>query len=231
MANEAGTIIGGAASGASMGSAAGPWGTLIGGVLGAGLGVYQAYGQDDEKRPEYNVPDSVKKSLTVAQMRALEGMPEEQRQLFLQNLDRGTQYGLKQLGDRRAGISGVAELNQQRNDALLGLNAQDAQIRSGNQRDYMNQLNTMGEYQDQAFQINKLAPYYEGQAQNQAQMGANVQNIGNSISGLASTYGNNGSYRRGNTSPYAGYGANSYDMGTSPTGYEDASYNPFQNVG
>ncbi len=228
--NEATTIASGALSGASLGSVAGPWGTLIGGVAGAGLGVYQAYGNQGDDRPTYHIPDEVKQNLTAAQQRALEGLPEEQKQLFLSNLQRGTAYGLKELGNRKAGLSGVAAINQQNNDAIAGLMSADASARSANQKDLMAARSEMGQYQDQSFQINSLSPYYENQAQDQAQQGANTQNIMNSVGNIASIYGNpNG--RKPASSKFAGFGANTNDLGISYSGYEDASYNPFQNVG
>lgn len=160
-----------------------------GGAATVSLGALQwLYGNNQQKkneRPVYEIPDEISKNLSGAEnyaaQTALQGIPEEQKQQYLSNLQRSSAYGLSQLGSRNAGISGVAALNENQNQGYANLLSQDSSARVANQR-YGQQLvssarQTMADYKDQAFQINKSNPYYEKTAQNQALMGAGIQNL------------------------------------------------------
>lgn len=133
----------------------------------------------NNQRPTYSIPDEVRQNLTQAQQDALQGLPEEQRQMFLSNIQRGSAMGLNQLSGRKAGIAGVAALNQNQNDAYANLLSMDSQARMQNKGILMNQRQNMADYKDQAFQINKLNPYYEKQAEGLAMKGAGMQNLAN----------------------------------------------------
>lgn len=165
----------------------------IGGVnnyaAGAGtmlFGLHQYYNgkkmEKNNKRPTYEIPDEVKQNLSQAQQMALQGLPEEQKQQFLSNIERGQAFGMSQIGSRKGGLAGVAAMNQNANDAYGNLMSMDAQARMQNQGVLMNQRQNMADYKDQAFQVNKMNPYYEVQARAEAMKGAGVQNIGNSFS-------------------------------------------------
>jgi len=228
MAGEAGTIASDALSGAGLGAAAGPYGALIGGVIGAGLGVYQAYGQkSDPVRPKYTIPDAIKQNLTMAQQRALQGLPAEQQELFIQNLNRGTSYGLRELSSRNGGLAGVAELNQQRNDSLGQLNAANSQARLQNEKDLMGVNNEVAGYTDQAWKLNEQNPYYETVARNQAQRGANVQNATRGLQAFGQSYGTGNQQPRFN--PYTGQPIGAYSGAGVPSWEGSNLSNTFNN--
>lgn len=166
---------------------------------GAGMGVFGiaewiigAVDQASNKRPEYEIPEEVKQNLSQAQQMALEGLPAEQKEQFIANVQRGTAYGLSQMNSRNAGLTGLATLNQQQNGAYQNLLAQDSAARLQNQKILMAQRQNMADYKDQQFQLNKLNPYYERTAKNQALEGAGAQNVGNSFSTFAGSSGNTG---------------------------------------
>jgi hypothetical protein len=146
-------------------------------TLGAAQLAYGLYKQKHNKRPVYEIPDEVNQNLTDAQRQALQGLPEEQKQQFISNIQRGQAYGLGQLGSRKAGLAGVAALNQQSNDAYGNLLAMDSQARMQNQAALMQQRQNVADYKDQAFQFNKVNPYYEQTASNNAMIGAGMQNV------------------------------------------------------
>jgi hypothetical protein len=157
----------------------------IGSALTAGLGIYQyAKGQQEQdanKRPEYQIPKEISDNLSQAQMMALEGLPAEQKQQYIQNIQRSSNFGLRAISSRKGGLAGVAGLVQNQNDASANLLSQDAAARQQNQRFAMQEGNTMANYKDQAFKINKLNPYYEKTAESQALLGAGIQNIAGGI--------------------------------------------------
>lgn len=135
----------------------------------------------NNKRPTYEIPAEVQANLNQAQQMALQGLPEEQKQQFLNNVQRSQAFSMSQAGSRKAGLAGLATINQQGQDAYGNMLSMDAQARMQNQGVLMNQRQNMADYRDQAFQINKLNPYYEKQAEGLAMQGAGMQNVGNSF--------------------------------------------------
>lgn len=132
-------------------------------------------------RPTYEIPPEIAQNLSQAQQQALQGLPEEQKQQYISNLQRSSAYGLSQLGSRKAGLSGIAAINQNQNDAYGNLLAQDSAARMQNQQQLYGQRQNMADYKTQAFQFNKVDPYYETLARSEALKGAGIQNIGNSF--------------------------------------------------
>lgn len=148
----------------------------------------------EKNRPKYEIPAEIGKNLTAAENYAaqtsLQGIPEEQKQQYLSNLQRSSAYGLSQLGTRNAGLAGVANINENQNQGYADLLSQDSAARISNQR-YGQQLvgaanQTMADYKGQSFQLNKLNPYYEKTAQDQARNAALFQNLSNGASSFGS---------------------------------------------
>lgn len=185
MATNWGADIGtGASAGALIG---GPVGAAVGAVGGLGLGLWENHKnkeqakKDEANRPQYQIPDEYKQQLSLVQQQSLQGMPQEQQQQFINNLQQSTAYGLNQLGTRNAGLAGVAQLNQNQNQGLANLASMSAQMRVANQDKYINQLGLMGDQKSQQFQLNKLNPYNVGVARNNANTGVLYQNLNNSL--------------------------------------------------
>lgn len=135
--------------------------------------------KDAKNRPQYQVPDEVKQNLSAAQQDALEGLPEEQKQMFLSNLERGQANSLSQIGSRSGGLAGVAAVNQNGNDAYGNLLGMDSAARMQNKQQLYNQRQNMADYKDQAFQFNTVNPYYEDIAQRNANTNELFQNLNN----------------------------------------------------
>lgn len=155
------------------------WGAIGTGATGLGQMAYGLYLQRKNKRPSYSIPDEIFQNLTQTQQAALEGMSEEQRMQWIQNIQRGSAFGLSQLGSRKAGVAGLAALNQQQNDAYANVATQDAIMKQQNQKDVLNARQTLADYRDQSFQLNKLNPYYERVSEAQGYLGAGMQNMSN----------------------------------------------------
>ncbi len=235
MSDESNSILSGAGSGAMAGAAlGGPWGALGGAALGAGLSLFQynknkkQIASDAANRPQYQIPDEIKQNLSDAQQQALQGLPEEQKQQYISNLQRGTAQGLSQLGSRKAGLAGVATLNEQQNEGYGNLLSADSQARQQGQQRLMGARQTMADYKDQGFQLNKLNPYYEGIAARNANQGALTKSLGNAgqlgLSALSAMGGSGGSQLNMSSNPYGGgqYG----QQGQQGNMY---GYNPYNN--
>lgn len=171
-------------------------------TLGAAQLAYGLYQQKHNKRPTYEIPEEVKQNLTQAQQQALQGLPEEQKQQFLDNIQRSTAYGLGQQSSRQGGLAGIAQINQNQNQAYGNLLSADSQARRENQGALMGQRQNMADYRDQAFQFNKVNPYYEQTAQNNAMIGAGIQNVSQGFQagnqGGGAEYGNSVKQPQGN---------------------------------
>ena len=209
-------------------------------VASAGItagGIQYFKGKADQKRnnrPTYQVPDEVKQNLSLSQQMAMQGIPEEQRQNYIDNIQRTSATSLRNLGSRNSGLAGVAQVQQQQNNAYQQLFGMDAQARQANQKGVLDQNQNLANYKDQAFQVNQVNPYYEKTAKNEALMGAGLQNISKGFQMGASTMGkypgqggqrNSGYPAQGN--PYNGYqGSNpnffNYGYGQ---GLQDNPYN------
>lgn len=140
-------------------------------------------------RPTYQVPDEIKSKLTNAQMMALEGLPAEQKQEYINDLQRSANFGLSALNDRQAGLAGLGSLVQNQNDAYSNLLSQDAAARQANQRYAGEVQSEMAGYKDRAFDYNKVQPYQEKAAAARSLMGAGIQNIQGGLGGLTDTLG------------------------------------------
>jgi hypothetical protein len=179
------------------------------------LGLNQYYQGKKElknnQRPVYQIPDEVRQNLSQAQQQALQGLPAEQQQQFINNIQRSSAYGLNQLGSRNSGLAGVSTMNQNQNDAYGKLLSMDSQARMQNQAGLMNARQNVADYRDQAFQVNQENPYYEKQAEGEAMRGAGMQNVaaGYQIAGSGST--------SNNVNPYSGQAGQSGLMKQQPT--------------
>lgn len=128
--------------------------------------------KDEKNRPNYQIPTEVGQNLTDAQRMALQGLPEEQKQEYISNLQRSQAYSLSELGTRKSGIAGLAALNQNTNDSYAKLLSMDAQAKIQNQGALMGERQNVANYKDQQWQTNTLNPYYENIARRQARDGA-----------------------------------------------------------
>jgi hypothetical protein len=217
--NYAGNIGTGVTAGAALG---GPVGAAVGALGGLALsGIEYAQNKkqaakDVANRPQYVIPPEVKQGLTLSEQQALVGLPEAQKQQYLQNLNQGAAYSLGQQQTRKGGLAGLAAINQNLNQGYGNLLSADAQARMQKQQQVFGQLQNQADYKGQAFQLNQLNPYYENMARNQANRGALYQNVSNSLQ--LGMYGLSGIGGQQNSQNQTLQGQSSAPLGTS-TGY------------
>ena len=146
---------------------------LFGGIQ-AGIGASKL---KNLNRPTYTVPEEIKKNLSESELMALEGLPAEQKQQYIQNIQRSQQTAMKGLETRKAGLAGIPALLQSQNDAFTNLLTMDATQKLQNKMLVQQNRNTLAGYKDKEFDINKMQPYQEKSAEAQALIGSGVQNI------------------------------------------------------
>jgi len=178
--NWAGDIGTGASAGGLIG---GPIGAGVGALAGLGLAGFEYFNNKKDNaaaaaaRPQYTIPPEIAQNLTAAQQQALQGMPAEQQQQYINNLQQGAAYSLQQIGTRQGGLAGVAEANQALNQGYGNLAAQSSAIRQGNLDKLSAARQGVANYKDQAFQLNQLDPYNINTAKQSANTGALYQNL------------------------------------------------------
>jgi hypothetical protein len=154
---------------------------VILGALQVGMGIYQTIKANSMakglERPKYTIPDEVQQNLTASQMRALEGLPEEQKKQFVQNVQRASANAVNATADRRSGLVGIAGAQQREVDAYTNLLGQDAAARQANELRVDAARQNMADYKERAFEMNEMSPYLEKRQQAQAMQGSGMQNI------------------------------------------------------
>lgn len=156
-------------------------GLAAAGIASAALGAaqlgYGLYQQSKNKRPAYQIPDEIKQNLSQAEQGSLQGMSESSQQQYLSHLERGAAQALSMSKSRSGGLAGIGQINQNMNDGYLNLAVQNDQVKQQNKDKLYGLRQNVADYKDQQFQFNKVNPYYEGTAQNNAMMGSGIQNI------------------------------------------------------
>lgn len=139
--------IAGAAAGAT------PWGAiiqggtnLIGSLIAAGAAKKQRkQGQKILDRiGEETVPQEILANQNQAKQIAGQGLPQEQYNRAMKNIQRQQLMALRGAGDRRGGLTTLTTIQQNADDALLDLDATDAQQRIRNQQILMNANEDVG---------------------------------------------------------------------------------------
>lgn len=155
---------------------------VIGGLAQTTAGTIQA---NRLERPEYKIPEAIEANMTQAQRLAFQGMPDEQKQEFLQSIQRQSASSMQGLSDRKAGIGAISALNQQAQDSMLKLTSMDTQQRMQNINALMDMRTKYAEYSDKQFMLNQLQPFQQEMAAAQQFQSAGLQNIASATSGFA----------------------------------------------
>ena len=214
----------------------------------AGTGIYQAIKgrqlANSTARPDYSIPQEMLDMMTDSEVQALRGLPAEQRQQYLDNVMRAQQASLEAMGDRKAGLAGLAGVQQQATDAYRNMLSMDSQARMDAEQRLQGVRGTMADYKDKQFQVNEMQPYQNTMQAAEAMKGAGLQNIMGGVmagsqmgldyaryrdllkslkaSDLSPTAQVGGSPTPGNTIPVLPKGMNPLQFDTpAPTGYTD----------
>lgn len=135
-------------------------------------------------RPEYTIPNEVMQNQKQAELNARQGLPSEQYQQAMQNIQRQQNRTLQAATDRRGGLLAASAAQQNANDSLLGLDVANAKARLGNQQALYGINNQVAGYRDKAFQINKMQPYQQNYNYAMGLLGAGNQNVTGGIDKL-----------------------------------------------
>jgi hypothetical protein len=150
------------------------------GIIGAGIGAGQAIAgliKGRAKRPEYEIPASIRRSLGLAESEASQtSMPGYST--MLENIQSSTARGLNSLKETSSNIlGGVSDILGKETGALKDLGYQNALFRNTAKDKLSSALNRFGEYEDKEFQMNEMQPYLDRMEASRQLKDAGLRNI------------------------------------------------------
>jgi hypothetical protein len=192
--------------------------------------------------PTESIPAAVLENQQLAREMAATGLPSEQYNQAMQNIQRQQTNALKGAQDRRGGLAAVSNIQQNTNDATLNLDAKNAAMRRQNIMNLQNVNNQVGQWQDKIWDNNVKQKYIQNYNYAMGLIGAGNQNqisgIDRGLAGittganmyLRSTYGSDGYGNTANavSNPSVNYNGqpnyNQYELGTSGISQYDNSF-------
>jgi len=197
-----------------------PWGAAAqaaGGLLSAGIGLIQR-GQANrwlKRNPEQveTMPSEIRENQNLARLRANTGMPSEQYNNAMKNIQRQQLLALRGASSMGGGkaLSILGGLNQQGNDAVTNVDAQDAQMRVSNEGQLMNANSNVANWKSQLFDRNIRQKWLRQWEQMQGQLGSGNQNLVGGVDKLFAAGGQFGAS--------GGFGRSARNRGTTTAGY------------
>lgn len=204
-------------------TSASPWGAAAqaaGGILQAGIGLIQR-GQANKwlkKNPqsEETMPAEIRQNQELARIRANTGLPQEQYNNAMRNIQRQQLMALRRSSDLGSGkaLSIIGGVNEQGNNAVGDLDARDAQMRVNNEGQLMEANSSLAGWKSRLFDSNVRQRWLRQYNQKMGELGSGNQNLTGGIDQIAAgglEYGASGGFgRRMPTSRgarTAGYGA------------------------
>lgn len=151
--------------------------------------------RDIGNQPMYQIPDEILRNQRMAELTAQQGLPSQQYNNAMKNIQRNQAALLAGSMDRRSALMALPKLQQQTNDAYGNLDAQDAMQKLKNQQVLYNVGNTTAQYKTKAFDINQMQPWLRNYDYAMRLKGAGNQNI---MGGLDKLVGGIGTAMGGN---------------------------------
>jgi len=169
----------------------------IGLIAQTALGIGQTIAGAVKKKPiipEADIPDEVFQNLSDAEYWSMIGMPPEQREMAVEDIQRSSASALSRSKDRRGGMGLISRIQQGETEGYRGVSELDTSMRVRN----INRLSTardrVAEERNRADDINRQIKFDERTERNQL-IGSGIQNVMGAL-GTASfmdSFGGNGS--------------------------------------
>jgi hypothetical protein len=159
---------------------------VAGGVQGI-LGIGQMVGglfMPKPEIPDYQIPEEIYKNMTDAEYWSFQGLPEAQKQQFIEQSQRAGATALSQSASRKGGLGLVASVAQQEQDSATQLLSMDAQQRMQNLQNLYRAREVMAGQKgtQQEWKMNKVM--YKRQKRDEM-IGAGLQNIAGGLGSIA----------------------------------------------
>jgi len=166
------------------------------------LGIGQMVGglfMEKPEIPEYDIPDELYANMTDAEYWSFKGMPDAQRQQFIEQSQRAGASAISASASRKGGMGMISSVAQQQQDAATELLVQDSQARMKNLQNFWDARKTIAGAKDFKYEAD-LGKAMEERGRRDEMLGAGMQNLalaGSTIGGLAEEGGLKGLFGGG----------------------------------
>lgn len=155
--------------------------TIPGAAIGlqAALGVGQVIGgmlMPKPEIPEVDIPNEIFQNMSDAEYWSYVGMPEAQRQSYLDNIQSNASMALNSSSSRRGGLGVVADINRNSNQAVREMVSLDSQMRMKNLETLYNARSQVAEADLNKQAVSRENAMFKLQQRNEM-IGAGVQNV------------------------------------------------------
>lgn len=171
-------------SASSLAGNASPWGAaanLASGLISAGVGALQRHASNKwlaaNPTPIEGMPSEVTQNQALAQGMAGQGLPSEQYNKAMQDIQRSQLLALRSSQDRRGATGLISSVQGGTNDATVNLNARDAAMRVQNQRNLMAVNNQVAGWKHNLYNSNVRQPYNMNYKYRMGELGAGNANL------------------------------------------------------
>lgn len=154
----------------------------VSGLLGIGAGKRRAR---RNIRPTAEVNENFLKNVALAENMGRTGLPQQQYNRAFQNIGRNQASAFNTLSRSANPSAGINSLLRSSNDAVLGLDMQDANARLNNQRFAFGQRANLAQDQQRVWNWNKRDKYNEEAQAAAEQIGAGRQNAFGALTDLS----------------------------------------------
>lgn len=158
---------------------------VVGGLISAFTGHNQKKEAKDElsrlSYPEEDVPQEFVQGQSIAEELAATGMPSEQYNQAMRNIQRQQLTALRYANDRRGGFAVLPQILQGTNDATLSLDAKDAEQRLAAKRNLISYKTMIGGQKRDLFDKNIRDKYNRDYNYSMGKLGVGNTNF---VSGL-----------------------------------------------
>jgi len=138
--------------------------------------------------PDYDIPDEIYKNMTDAEYWAFQGMPEAQKQQYIDQIAQQGASALSQSSSRKGGLGMVSSIAEQQRQGARDLLSMDVQARAKNQEGLYRARSAMAQAKDTKYQADTNKAQYEIEQRNDM-IGAGMQNIGGAFGSIANMAG------------------------------------------
>ena len=167
------------------------WAAVAVGVASAGYGIYSGIRQKNKakkelerlnrEKPIETVPQDVLDNQQMAKIRAQTGLPSEQYNQAMKDINRQQSRSLKRATDRGMGLGLVAALDDNANRAIERLGVENAKARTQNERVLMDVNSQIANWKKGIYDRNVRQVWDRNYDYNMGLQGQGNQNIANAI--------------------------------------------------
>jgi len=126
--------------------------------------------------PEYDIPQEIYENMTDAEYWAMQGLPDAQREQFIQESKRTGATALSRSASRKGGLGLVSSIAQQERDDATNLLTMDAQARMSNLDRVFQARENVARHKDIKYEMDKEDAMREREERDEL-IGSGLQNI------------------------------------------------------